>query len=191
MEKYHGPWGPKDLKTDDQSGDEEAPRNHSPGRIKYRIIDWYRAIVLTVLSLFAIPLVVAIAHYNKFDPGLVFLVWLVAIIALVKTHFSGLVFDLRKDRLYFPTLLFRRSVCLSAIRDANAQYLHRSFRMANAASYGGDLGSDSNVKLPIYAANISGDFGVRQVKFWSKKRRDQFLSYLRLLVPDAHITRWW
>jgi hypothetical protein len=41
----------------------------------------------------------------------------------------------------------------------------------------------------LYIVNLSGEFGSRQARFMSKKRRDEFLSHLRQYAPHVRITR--
>lgn len=173
--------------TDEPSINEHS---HRP-RINRQIIDWPRAILLTFLSLFLLPLLItALANGDRLGNRIGLVVWILVTLAVVKSHFSGLVFDLDRDRLIFPTLLFRRSIRLSEIRDANAEYIHRSGKADAFDTPINPRGSKVTVQMPIYAANLSGEFGARQVKFWSKKRRDQFLGALREVVPGVHITRW-
>ncbi|MEW6450051.1 MAG: hypothetical protein AB1490_05345 [Pseudomonadota bacterium] len=162
-----------------------------PGRTRYRMFDWSRAIGLPVfwliLSIPIIPLSVSMG-VNRI---VALIVWLLVFIALLRAHFGGIIFDLEKDRLTYPVLLLRRTIRLSEIQDANAEYIHRSFKVDALDTPVNPKSEKETVRMPIYAANLSGDFGVRQVKFWSKKRRDQFLSHLRETVPGVRITRWW
>lgn len=158
-------------------------------RSRVRVIDWYRAITLTTTVV-----IVAVALSATTDPQSVQLfsaaVCLLAI-WLGFVHFAGTVFDVTQDTLTFPTLLFRRSVRLSEIRDANVANLTRRFQVPNFALAGGGKGPATRASIQrIYAVDLSGDFGGRQLKFWSRKRRDQFLSNLRHLCPKIRITRW-
>jgi hypothetical protein len=154
-----------------------------------RVIDWYRAITLT-----AMPVVTAlILLFVITDQKSQVLIGAACLLAiwLGWVHFSGTVFDVKSDTLTFPTLLFTRSIRLSEIRDANAASLARTYKIPNMALAGGGGGSRTQTVVHrIYAVDLSGNFGGRQVKYWSRKRRDQFLSVLCHLRPDCRITRW-
>jgi hypothetical protein len=159
-----------------------------PSRI--RVIDWYRAISLTTTSI----IIAVMLLFTTTDPKSVqFFSAAICFIAiwLGWVHFGGTVFDVKNDTLTFPTLLFSRSIPLSQIRDANAASLTRTYKVPNVALAGGGSGPKTQTVVHrVYAVDLSGNFGGRQVKFWSRKRRDQFLSVLRNLRPDCHITRW-
>jgi len=149
---------------------------------KARVIDWYRAITLTTITV-VIGLFIFISAATSQPPHLRggAELWSIAVsiaLWLGWVHFGGAAFDVTQNTLTFPTVLFRRSVRLSEIRDANVANLARKFR-----------GNRTTTRW-IYAVDLSGDFGGRQVKFWSRKRRDQFLSDLRHLCPKCRITRW-
>jgi hypothetical protein len=176
--------------------------NPDSRHFSFRVIDWYRATTLTVT-----PLILAFFIGLWLRDEANFSIWrslssptfaeilLAAIVMLglwlATVHFQGTIFDVADDALSFPTLLFRRSVRLSEIRDANVANLTRRFRMLNLALAGGGKGPTTRTSTQrIYAVDMSGDFGGRQVKFWSRKRRDQFLSNLRHLCPKCRITRW-
>jgi hypothetical protein len=107
---------------------------------------------------------------------------------IAKVHFTGTIFDLKIDSVTFPTLLFGRKVRLSSIRDANCVYIERTMTLPIYHESGGPK-THTSVRR-IYAVDLSGDFGGRQVKFWSRKRRDQFLSILRQVQPACKISRW-
>jgi hypothetical protein len=157
-----------------------------PSRI--RVIDWYRAISLTTT-----PVVIAFVLLSaSTDPrSMQLLSGLVCLVALWVgwVHFGGTTFDVKNDVLTFPTLLFSRSISLSQIRDANAASLMRTYKVSGMF-LDGKKPKTQTFAHRIYAVDLSGNFGGRQVKFWSRKRRDQFLSVLRDLVPNCRITRW-
>jgi hypothetical protein len=99
----------------------------------------------------------------------------------------GVVFDPDEDELRYPSFALRRSIRLSGITDANAQVVVRALMATLANGIGSGPKSRPDKQ---YAVNLSGDFGTRQVRFASRKRRDQFLSMIRRFAPHAHITRW-
>jgi hypothetical protein len=161
----------------------------SAGVRQVRVIDWYRAISLTATAFF-VAAVVFSANTGPESLRLLGLALCVLAIWLGWIHFGGAIFDIPRDKLDFPTLLFRRSVRLSEIRDANVANLTRRFQVPNFAASGGAKGPATiSTTQRIYAVDLSGDFGGRQVKFWSRKRRDQFLSNLRHLCPKCRVTR--
>lgn len=159
-------------------------------RSRIRVIDWYRAITLTTTPVIVAAMLLSATTDPKsvqfFSAAVCFLaIWWGWV------HFGGTVFDVKNDMLTFPTLLFSRSIPLSEIRDANAASLTRTYKVPNMALAGGGGGPKTQTVVHrIYAIDLSGNFGGRQVKFWSRKRRDQFLSVLRDLRPDCRITRW-
>ncbi len=159
-------------------------------RSQIHIVDWYRAVTLTTA-----PVIVgAILLAATTDPESVQLfsvaVWFLAM-WLGWVHFRGTIFDVKNDTLTFPTLLFSRSIPLSEIKDANAASLTRTYKVPNMALAAGGSGPQTHTEVQrIDAVDLSGKFGGRQVKFWSRKRRDQFLSVMRDLRPDCRITRW-
>jgi hypothetical protein len=74
-----------------------------------------------------------------------------------------------------PYFVFQRTVRLSQIHDANCEFEYRKF---------------FDMPIQYYMVNLSGDFGMRQVTFVTKSRRDQFLSLLSRYAADCNITRW-
>jgi hypothetical protein len=159
-------------------------------RSRIRIIDWYRAISLTTTPIVVAFFLLSAANAQNSMQLISAAVCLLAV-WLGWIHFGGTLFDVTNDTLVFPTLLFSRSIPLSEIRDANAASLTRRFKVLNTAIAAGGSGPKTqNVTHQIYAIDLSGNFGGRQVKFWSRKRRDQFLSVLRDLRPECRITRW-
>lgn len=115
------------------------------------------------------------------------LIGLITFAAVLFTHFRGTIIDTGKNSLSFPTLFLPRTVKLSEIDDANAEFWTRSGPIGN---FGDSSVKETTGSARIYAANLSGEFGSRQIKFWSKKRRDQFLSNLRKTAPHVRITMW-
>ena len=167
-----------------------------------RVIDWYRAITLTgtplILALFIGSEAQTEAAFsfwhsitNPTSTDLLFAGIVMLALWIATVHFTGTIFNTGQDTLSFPTLLLRRKIYFSEIRDANVANLTRKIRVPNIALAGGGKGPATRTSTKrIYAVDLSGDFGGRQVKFWSRKRRDQFLSNLRDLCPKCHITRW-
>jgi hypothetical protein len=152
-----------------------------------RIIDWLRALNWVFGLLFG-AFLLSLPPVRQEAP--VFMTTLAVCFLAVALweafiHFRGSYFDTDQNRLSFPTLLVRRSIPLSEISDANAEFIVKQMWIPPSAYSKGGTKSHR-----IYAVNLSGDFGARQIKFWSRKRRDQFLSILRKVCPDCRITRW-
>jgi hypothetical protein len=199
--------------------DEPDEDDHPVSRVRpgktLRMIDWIRAFKL---GLFYVPLAGAccalialfimswgshghpdqesraiVVAYSVALTGL--LLGMVAIIV----HFIGHVFDSARDRLTYPTYIFRRSIPISEITDANCETLigHNPFGEAvvhlffQTASYGKSTSTWWTPRLPrVYIADVSGDFGVRQIRFGARYKRNQFLRNLRAVAPRCKITRW-
>lgn len=182
---FSSPWGSRNQ----QSLSSTSVREQTSGRITFRVIDWYRAITLTVL-----PLLIAFVCYGSVaDRTSAAVLWAAGLglvaLWLAKVHFTGTTFDTHHDLIIFPTFLFRRRVPLSKVRDANCVYIERKITLPTYNYDGVGPKTQTRTKR-IYAVDLSGDFGGRQIKFWSRKRRDQFLSELRELQPECRITRW-
>jgi hypothetical protein len=168
-----GPWGRRDVAESDVG--------------RPRIIDWGRlgffvfAYALCLLSL-ALPAPFLIIGVCAAIGTPLAVIWLIV-------HSIGTTMDLRSGCLSFPSVLWRRSVSLDQIHDANCQVVYRG----GLASLNNVLDSSGSRRRPPavrqYAVNLSGAFGSRQVRFASKKRRDQFLSLLRQFT-HCRITRW-
>lgn len=192
--------GHHDDEDRDQAEDEVLPdRGTGPTS---RMRDWVQAftlpfelIIATILGLLTAP--VALLVVGNSDP---ILRWNVVVIVLVVgvlsvfgalwAQFAGIHFDATRDKLIFPTYSIRRTISLSEISDANSEFvsggtiLGRIFgNMARAS------GNYKGKQARMYVVNLSGEFGSRQVRFLSKRRRDQFLSLLRRYAPHARITR--
>lgn len=88
-------------------------------------------------------------------------------------------------RLRFPPFVLSRSVKLSEIADAICEFLE-PIRLPNWDAEGNRV---KDGVLRRWAVNLSGHFGSRRLVFWSKKRRDQFLSLLSRAAPQCNITR--
>ncbi len=167
-----------------------------PGEIimRARMVDWQRAFILgsSILLLLFVCLVILSgkvkAHQNEEVAmfGLAALSLLILSPILLRTHFLGFAFNSKSDRLTYPTILFRRSIALSEIHDADGQYLGE---LKFPGMSDTTTGKDYPTIIRRYAINLSGEFGSRQLKFWSRKKRDQFLSLLRSYAPECRITR--
>jgi len=187
------PNGPPSLapvqhEASDVSFDQDRPLTEGTSKIgTYRIIDWWRIgkASLNYLIFLVFGLMCAGAAPRLLLTALgvgtiLFVLWMIA-------HLMGIVFDLDGDQLHYPSFILRRSIPLSGITDANAQVVVRSFMSTLANNIGSGPKSRPDKQ---YAVNLSGDFGTRQVRFASRKRRDQFLSIVRRFAPRARITRW-
>lgn len=153
----------------------------------YRIIDWWRigkaSLNYLIFLVFGLMCAGAAPRLLLTALGIgtiLFVLWIIA-------HLMGTVFDLDSDQLRYPSFILRRSIPLSGITDANAQVVVRSLMSGLANNIGSGPKSRADKQ---YAVNLSGNFGTRQVRFASRKRRDQFLSMIRRFAPQAHITRW-
>lgn len=105
---------------------------------------------------------------------------------------TGTVFDGPRNTLSYPVHVFRRSVPLSEIRDANAQTITKpAFQITNTIIGFISIGQIKGLgNTKRYLVNLSGEFGARRIAFHTKYKRDQFLSLLRTYAPDCRITRW-
>jgi hypothetical protein len=168
----------EDLETDD----EVPPR--------FRMVDWkqtayvafWAPILLFIGSAFAL-------QYAPILGGIMIVAAPISVPVLLFVHLSGYVFDAAQDRLSYPMYVFRRRVSLSQVDDANCQTTFQRIR-TDPADYGEARGRVKERTVRRYHANLSGDFGARRVVFFSKYKRDQFLSRLRRYAPQARITRW-
>jgi hypothetical protein len=106
------------------------------------------------------------------------------------SQMRGIYFDDGADALSYRVYFFRRSLRLSEIADANCQT-----KMAHDDPFSfvinmiGHHATDEP-KSKRYIVNLSGEVGARRVIFYSKYKRDQFLSLLRRFAPQCRITRW-
>lgn len=173
-----------DEQEDGQSQpDDEVPR-------KFRMVDWkqtaylsfWAPVLLLVGSSFAL-------YYVPILSGIMIVAAPISVPVLLFVHLSGYVFDAAHDRLSYPMYVFRRTTILSQIDDANCQTTFQRIR-TDPGDFGGGRGRVKERTVRRYIANLSGDFGARRVVFFSKHKRDQFLSLLRRYAPQARITRW-
>jgi hypothetical protein len=195
-------------------GDEISRQNLGPSR-KIRMIDWIWACGLTIaapltvgLGALAIGLVLAILVTSvgkdtigglamRYTSAGVFVACIAAAalsapLAAI-ANFLGYVFDPTQDRMSFPTYVIRRSVPISEIRDANAETIttRRTFDPNKSARLAGDFSWKPTRKVTTrsHVVTVSGDFGVRIMRFGARYKRDQFLSILRAVAPQCRITR--
>lgn len=170
------------------SFEQENRLSEGPPKIgAYRIIDWWRIgkaslnyLIFLVFGLMGAGAAPRLLLTALSVGTILFVLWIIA-------HLMGSVFDLNNDQLRYPSFILRRSIPLSGITDANAQVVVRSLMSGLANNIGS---GPKNRPEKQYAVNLSGNFGTRQVRFASRKRRDQFLSMIRRFAPQAHITRW-
>ena len=163
------------------------PEKSTPKGSTNRIIDWWRIGKATMN--YAIYLFASLIFAGG-APHLILSALAVGTILFVHwmiVHSIGIVFDPDRDELCYPSFILRRSIPLSGITDANAQVVVRSLMSTLANGIGSGPKSRPDKQ---YAVNLSGDFETRQVRFASRKRRDQFLSMIRRFAPHTHITRW-
>jgi len=154
-----------------------------------RIIDWLKVCTTPILIAFNASIVfVALSATLSPTLGMMgFVVVPIAFISAITSHLMGTHFDVSNDRLSYPYFAWRLGLPLSGIHDANAQTVNKR---------GVDVLASLGEKNPKYKTvhhyhvNLSGDFGARRLMFRSKFKRDQFLSILRSIRPNARITRW-
>lgn len=159
--------------------DDEAQFEHVPSPPR-RIIDWPRAIMLTIFT----PIFVLMGASQL--PLLVLAVPVI-LVATAYIHFKGTYIDVDGDRLTYPMWLCRRSVRISEIQNINAESYTRTLPETSSGEMGVNY---PKTRHRVYAANLSGEFGSRQIKFWSKRKRDQFFGYIEHCAPHVNITRW-
>jgi hypothetical protein len=190
----HSPPSSDEMETVDEYEDNLEPDGEGSeiATDKRRIIDWGQPILLPIyIGIAAMIGVVALAAVFHSDTGsaLVIVAAAVAIPVSIVVSLMGTVFDPAKNKLTYPVYVIRRSIPLNGIRAANCQTYTRKTesnytKLADPRSKAVTLSSTS------YDVNLSGDFESRRLKFNSKYKRDQFLSYLRDYVPRCRITRW-
>lgn len=183
----HPPRAVEQDPSEDSNSQVLRPEERSAKNTAYRIIDWWRigkATMNYAIYLFASLIFAGGAPHlilSALAVGtILFVLWLIV-------HSIGIVFNPDRDELRYPSFILRRSIPLSGITDANAQVVVRSLMSTLANGIGSGPKSRPDKQ---YAVNLSGDFETRQVRFASRKRRDQFLSMIRRFAPQAHITRW-
>lgn len=174
---------------DDEQDDEDS---ESDGDVppKFRMVDWIQTayvafwapVLLLIGSAFAL-------QYAPILGGIMIVAAPISFPVLLFVHLSGYLFDAAQDRLSYPMYVFRRSLALSQIGDANCQTTFQRIR-TDPGDFGEARGRVKTRTVRRYFANLSGDFGTRRVVFFSKYKRDQFLSLLRRNAPQARITRW-
>jgi hypothetical protein len=169
---------------------------------KLRMIDWIRALkLIAVVPIIWIicALVVGFITPKQNVPLLMQSAIIIALISIPITlvvNFMGYVFDPARNRLSYPVYVYRRSIPLSEITDANCEMIVKEHRILNAfnksfgATYDGKRLYRKTGPARIYAVDVSGEFGVRQMRFGAKYKRNQFLGLLRKTVPQCRITRW-
>jgi len=114
-------------------------------------------------------------------------VFLPLAIAWLIVQSQGTVMNSGDRTLRFPTAVWRRTVSLDDIHDANCQVVYKTALISIIDAFNKPK-RQSRPKRQ-YAVNLSGEFGSRQLRFGSKKRRDQFLSVLREYT-HCRVTRW-
>ena len=164
---------------------------------RIRMLDWIYAlkIVATVLLLCVIMLfILAGSPYG----ALVILLAIFTIPLCMIVNFMGYVFDPANDALRYPVFLIWCSIRLSQIKDVNAETITTS-HTAEAGTLGNidlgrlagssKIGPSRTVQRHRHLVTLSGDFGVRVMRFGARYKRDQFLSILRSQAPRIRITR--
>jgi hypothetical protein len=151
-----------------------------------RMVDWIQSSYLPFAGL-SVGLVSALFSTVFKYPSLAGLCLLASILAfpvVLCVNLVGYVFDPCRDRLSYPLYFMRRRLSLSELSDANCQSYSKRLRTS------GVDGSSASRTIRRYAVNLSGSFGARRIVFFSKYKRDQFLSLIRHFAPHVRITRW-
>jgi hypothetical protein len=186
-----GPWGVTQEPFQDEQ-DEEENRPAITRRI--RMIDWIRGLQMTIVAPLACvicALIIGVITPHQDVPILVQSTFLIAILSIPITlvvHFKGYVFDPARNLLSYPVYVSRRSISISEIRDANAQTISTKRAAFDAGRVIGES-RPQTVRSRSHLVNVSGDFGVRVMRFGARYKRDQFLSILRVVAPQCRITR--
>lgn len=196
IKNQEGPWG-----ATEGSDDEEIIPDAGTAQ-KSRMIDWVQAftlpfelIVLTFVGLLLLPILLMPLHAPPTVNWTIYFgvigILVFAIIGALWSQFSGIVFDAANDKLTIPAYSIRRSIPLTAIRDANSEFVSGGTIFGALIAAGANATNKGSRARPkrLYVVNLSGPFGSRQAQFLTKKRRDQFLSLLRRFAPHARITR--
>lgn len=170
---------------DDPLQETETDTEHGPTR-KAWMVDWKQAGYSPIACFFTgIAIAVLLNVFNHQSlAGYGFLACIVASPIVLFIQLWGYVFDPVNDRLSYPLYFIRRRLTLSGLSDANCQSYSRTQRTS------GVDGSVASRIIRRYAVNLSGSFGARRVVFFSKYKRDQFLSLVRGYAPHVRITRW-
>jgi len=190
--------GIKSISWDSKTDNAADPNN--AGKSKVRMIDWIYGLQITIaapLACFLIVLVGGVA-LDSTAPTYARIIapWIAwpALLAIVLSgplaflvNFMGYVFDPANDVLTYPAILFRRSIAVSGIKDANAQTISskHTIDLGPAA----EKNRQRTILRRLYRVNVSGDFGVRIMRFGARYKRDQFLSILREAAPNCRVTR--
>jgi hypothetical protein len=157
-----------------------------------RLRDWTRAFLLTLemaLATAVFPIFIVATIWNRYDPKLhaaIAAAFGVFLLVVARTQFSGILFNGTTDRLSFPQYFVSRSVTLSEIQDANAETISGGSIVWELIRI---LAKAKGPNIKQHAVNLSGDFGSRRIRFYSRQSRDQFLSLLRKYAPQARVTR--
>ena len=151
-----------------------------------QMVDWIQAAYTPVaglcVGLVGAVLMTALDHSTL--GGWCLLTSVMASPVVLFVQLWGYVFDQANDRLSYPLYFMRRRLSLSELSDANCQSYSK--RLGTS----GVDGSSASRTIRRYAVNLSGSFGARRVVFFSKYKRDQFLSLIRHFAPHVRITRW-
>jgi hypothetical protein len=191
-----GLWGGTPEKFQPEQ-DEEEDRYPGPKTVKrIRMIDWIYACRLALITPFWCIVwflggyMASQSHAPNFVVTGIFLLIPLTISAIplvLIVNFMGYVFDPAQNSLRYPVFLLRRSIPISEIRDANAQ----TITTKHTSDPGRVVGESrqQTVRSRRHLVNVSGDFGVRVMRFGARYKRDQFLSILRVVAPQCRITR--
>lgn len=180
----------RNLKIKSESIENENSIANKVGA-EYRMIDWIKAFSTVIGAIILLPLAWIFANVIFHSPFismiiLSLLILLVPITAIVQ--FKGYLFDVARDALSYPVYVYRRTIPISEIRNANCQTISGRSTSDPGRIIGESRPITSHYKY--YLVNVSGDFGVRPITFGAKYKRDQFLSILRMVAPQCRITRW-
>lgn len=182
--------------------EEKFPEFNGNADESQKMIDWKQAFTLPfeiLVSVFLINFIMALfVGYNERDNPAIFSILFISILVAgmlgaftaIWAQFKGITFDAGSDTLVYPAYFVRKSIPLSEIRDGNCEYIRKGTIFLQIISLFNNAKKSRSKPSPLYVVNLSGEFGVRPIRFFSKMRRDQFLSLLRYHVPGCRITRW-
>jgi hypothetical protein len=148
------------------------------------IRDWYRVFLsfLAVWMAFAVPIILALSSGRSALAMVIVVAFIVAVLRLI-ADIQGISISRDSDFVKFPYYLWRTKIKLREIADINMEYAdHPLLALAFA-------NRQKSRAAKTYNANLSGDFGRRRIRFFTKGARDEFLSVMRK-YSNAKITRW-
>lgn len=150
-----------------------------------RVIDYTYVIFLALIFILNVFLVY-IASINSNNHKIYLSVTIIIYTYFISTKLNGFKIDNSDYKIKYYIFGVSTSIELQEITDANCETIKGAPLLLDFPFQ--LMGGSLNWKQ--YAVNLSGTFGSRQIKFQSKRWRDQFLGALQESCPDVRITRW-